>query len=127
MVIVDTSAWIDFFKDVSPFADKVEQLVESGQACFCGPILTELLRGCSNFKQRDKLRELILSLAKLEDPVNLWEDAGLIGAGLSKKGYNLKTLDLLIATYALSYGVPILTKDKDFKLMKKAGLDVDLY
>lgn len=127
MVLVDTSAWIDFFRGDGSLANKVQELIEQGQCCYCGPVLTEILRGCIQPKQRDQLRNLFPSLVNIPQPLNLWEDAGLIGAGLSKKGYNVKTLDLLIVTIALSSNLPILTKDKDFVLMKKAGLELILF
>jgi predicted nucleic acid-binding protein len=127
MVLVDTSAWIDFFRDSGPVASTVEHLIETGQSCYCGPVLTEILRGCTVTKQRNQILTLFYGLEKIDDPIDLWENAGLIGASLSKRGYNVKTLDLLIATFSLSTNIPILTKDKDFKLMKKAGLDLMLY
>ncbi len=126
MVLIDTSAWIDFFKDNSNISNQVAQIIDNNQCCYCGPILTEILRGCHIAKQREALFKIFNDLEQLEDPENLWKEAGLIGATLKKKGYNLKTFDLLIATYALSYDVYLLTKDNDFKLMKKAGLGLRL-
>jgi hypothetical protein len=39
-----------------------------------------------------------------------------------KRGVTVKTLDLLIATYALSHSVSLLTADADFSTMRKAGV-----
>jgi predicted nucleic acid-binding protein len=33
----------------------------------------------------------------------------------------VKSLDLLIATYALSHGVAMLTADDDFRIIRRAG------
>jgi predicted nucleic acid-binding protein len=38
----------------------------------------------------------------------------------------VKTLDLLIAVYVLSHAVPILTADRDFALIRKAGFPIAL-
>lgn len=34
----------------------------------------------------------------------------------------MKSLALRIATYALTQGVPVLTRDRDFELMKRVGV-----
>ena len=49
-------------------------------------------------------------------------EAGDLGAHLGRTGATVKTLDLLVATYALAHGLPLLTGDSDFKQMKRAGV-----
>ena len=49
-------------------------------------------------------------------------EAGDLGFALRGKGLTVKTLDLLIACYALAYRAPLLTRDSDFKLIRAAGL-----
>jgi predicted nucleic acid-binding protein len=51
----------------------------------------------------------------------LWEEAGDLGYALSRRGITVKTIDLLIATYALSHAVALVTTDSDFVQMKHAG------
>jgi len=58
----------------------------------------------------------------LSEPEDLWTEAGELGFRLRRRGVTPKTLDLLIATYALSYSCAILTGDRDFRLMQKAAL-----
>lgn len=58
----------------------------------------------------------------LEEPARVWEEAGELGYFLGRRGATIKSLDLLIATYALSHSVPILTRDQDFETMRRAGL-----
>lgn len=124
MILVDTSAWIDFFKDRSPYADKVSEVISSDLCCYCGPIFTEILRGCLIEKEREKIKNLFLNLSFLDFFPELWEEAAYIGAKLKRRGLNVKTLDLLIATYAMSYNKHLLTKDRDFILMKNSGLNL---
>jgi predicted nucleic acid-binding protein len=52
----------------------------------------------------------------------LWEEAGDLGFFLARKGVTAKTLDLLIATYAMSHGVPVLAFDRDYADMRAAGV-----
>jgi hypothetical protein len=59
---------------------------------------------------------------ELAQPTRLWDEAGDLGFVLSRKGATVKTLDLLITVYSLSHGVPHLTADSDFSLIRKAGV-----
>jgi predicted nucleic acid-binding protein len=56
----------------------------------------------------------------------LWDEAGELGWFLGRRGTVVKSLDLLIATYALAHRVPVLTSDRDFERMRRAGVDLVL-
>jgi predicted nucleic acid-binding protein len=43
--LIDTSAWIDFFKAKNPYADLVDSALEEGTAAICGMIGLELRQG----------------------------------------------------------------------------------
>lgn len=60
----------------------------------------------------------------LDQPPAFWEEAGELGALLGRRGATVKLLDLLIAAYALSHGVAVLTRDADFERMRRAGLSL---
>ena len=125
MILIDTSAWIDFFRD-GPLAEAVELSLDAADSALCGPVYTEVLRGLRRPKENAKVRALLAGCHWLEQPDELWRDAGDLGQSLKAKGANVKTLDLLIATYALAHHVPLLSADADFRLMKKHGLDLHL-
>jgi len=126
MILVDTSAWIEFFRDHDPVASRVDELLESNDAAVCGPILTELRRGFRSAAERARVLPLFEACHLLAQPAALWEEAGDIGFAIRRKGTTVKTLDLLIAAYALSHAVPLLTTDRDFALFRKAGIPLDL-
>jgi predicted nucleic acid-binding protein len=126
MVLVDTSAWIEFFRGRDPIAARVDDLLESNDVAVCGPILTELRRGFRSPADRARVLPLLEACHALAQPPSLWEEAGDLGFALGRKGVKLKTLDLLIATYALSHSVPLLTSDGDFKSFRKAGIPLVL-
>jgi predicted nucleic acid-binding protein len=126
MTLIDTSAWIDFFRGGGPMAERVDELVETDEAALCGPVVTELRRGLRLRTERDRVLPLLAGCHLLDQPTRLWEEAGEIGWYLGRRGATVKTLDLLIAAYALAYGVPILTVDRDFALMCRAGLGLVL-
>ena len=122
MILVDTSAWISFFKGQGILADQVEEFLLGNQAAFCGPVKTELLRGFKNEREKKKIFSLMDGCLWLDQPENLWENAGELGYLTRRKGKTLKTFDLLIATYALKHQIPVLTSDSDFKFIQAAGI-----
>ena len=63
---------------------------------------------------------------ELPQPPALWTEAGDLGFALRRKGTTVKTLDLLIATWALGARLPILTSDGDFALIRRAGVPLQL-
>ncbi|PWU19246.1 MAG: PIN domain nuclease [Bdellovibrio sp.] len=126
MILVDTSAWIDFFRGRRPLAEMVQQSLEANQVAICGPVMTEILRGFKSEKERNVVLPLLEGCRFLSQPDRLWEDAGNCGFHLRRIGKTVKTLDLLIACYAMAHSATILTSDGDFALMKKAGLDIGI-
>ena len=126
MILVDTSAWVDFFRGREPLAGAVDALLEDNQVAVCGPIFTELRRGLRTARERARVLPLLGACHELAQPSRLWDEAGDLGSVLSRKGATVKTLDLLITVYALSHGVPLLTADSDFALIRKAGVPLVL-
>ena len=57
----------------------------------------------------------------LGQPDRLWQEAGELGYALRRRGATVKSLDLLIATYALGHGIAILSGDADFTIMRRVG------
>jgi predicted nucleic acid-binding protein len=126
MILVDTSAWIDFFRGRGRFAEAVDQLLESDDVAICGPIVTEIRRGLRSSTDRARVLPLLAACHHLEQPRSLWEEAGDLGTLLGKRGANVKSLDLLIATYALAHTVALLTADTDFARIRRAGVGLML-
>jgi hypothetical protein len=126
MILVDTSAWIEFFRDRHPIAGRVDGLLESNDVATCGPVITELRRGFRSASDRARILPLFEACHWLPQPASLWEDAGDLGFAIGRKGVTVKTLDLLIAAYALSHSIPLLTTDRDFSLLQKAGVPLVL-
>lgn len=127
MILVDSSAWIDFFRNRGPLAAVLDRLLEEGEVAVCGPIVTELRRGVVRPAQRAAVLRALSACHDLDQPQALWEAAGELGQSLARRGLVVKTIDLLIATWALSHRVPLLTRDGDFVAMRRAGVDLILY
>ena len=124
MILVDTSAWIDFFRGRDPLAGAVDRLLESNEVALCGPVITELRRGLRSPAERSRVNPLFGGCDVLSDPPDLWAEAGDLGYALGRRGITVKTIDLLVATYALSHSVAVLTTDSDFRHMRRAGVQL---
>ncbi len=104
----------------------MDQALKDDEAALCGPVLTELRRGFASPAEHDKTPSLLSACPLLAQPADLWDEAGDLGFALARKGVSVRSLDLLIATYALSHSVPILTLDSDFRLISRAGVGLQL-
>jgi hypothetical protein len=122
MILVDSSAWVDFFRGRGAMADRVDDLLDADEVALCGPVVTELRRGLRSAAERARVLPLLAACPVLGHPPRLWEEAGDLGFYLGRRGATVKTLDLLVATYALAHGVALLTVDSDFRRMKRAGV-----
>ena len=118
MILIDTSAWVDFFRGRAPLALRVDEALVSADAVLAGPVVTELRRGLAP-RDRRRVLPLLRGCPVLPDPIDLWERAGDLGQHLARRGATVKSLDLLIATYAIVHRVPLLTCDSDFRLISQ--------
>jgi predicted nucleic acid-binding protein len=87
-------------------------------------VILEIRRRLRSRAERTRVLPLLHGCHLLEQPPRLWEEAGELGWLLGRKGMHVKSLDLLIAAYALAHGVPLLARDADFDRMRRAGLRI---
>ena len=115
-ILVDTSAWIDYFnKPDSETGKIVEQILRNGRAVLAGIVLTEILQGAKIKAEFDAILESMLALPLLEASLMTWIEAGRISFTLRKKGITIPTTDLIIACLALENNCTILTLDLHFQ------------
>ena len=117
-VLVDTSIWIEFFKhEDGKESEVLKDLLAKDLVVLAGPILTELFQGVKTKKEIEILKEIFAALPMLKTEDNLWERAGLLSHEIRKHGHTLKTMDAIIAQYALDNSCLLYSIDKDFKLI----------
>jgi predicted nucleic acid-binding protein len=122
--LVDTSAWVEFFRGHEPWTAHIGELLDVDRVVLCGPIYTELLRGTG--RDRARVLRALRGCRMLPQPAGLWGLAGNLGHSLRAKGVTAKTLDLLIAVYALTHQTSLLCRDSDFEHMRDAGVLLQL-
>jgi len=114
-VLVDTSVWIEFFKQQSETGDKLSELIIKNVVWTCGIVLFEIIQGVKTEDEKATLLETLLSLQYVEMTQPLWQKAGELSASLKKKGVNLPLSDIFIATICLKQNLQIFTLDKHFE------------
>jgi predicted nucleic acid-binding protein len=122
MVLVDTTAWIDFFAArLSPHVAALESLIERREdICICGIILTEVLQGIRKDSEFQKTRDLFNNLIFLPMHYPVFLRSANIFRKLRSNGMTIrKSLDCMIASVAIENDIPLLHNDKDFQPIEK--------
>ena len=128
MVIVDTSAWVEYLQDgYAPVVKKVDDclgqdLVGIGDLIYC-----EIMQGIKAPAERKAVSTLLLSLPRYD----------MVGFAIAEKGaenYRLlrnkgitirKTIDVIIATFCVESGFQLVHYDRDFIHMAPVfGLEI---
>ena len=114
-VVIDSSAWIDFFRNAQgSVGDAVGLLVDQDRAVLVGPVLTELLQGTRSKSELSQLQGLLAILPFANVDRKDWEQAGHTLRTLRERGITLPVTDALIATVAHRRNLAVLTHDKHF-------------
>lgn len=122
-VLVDTSAWISFFRKEKQLHEKVSALIDDDRIACCGIIYAELLQGVKTEKELSGLKDFMQVFDFPEEHARLWEEAGELSFRLRKKGTSPGLADCYIAVLAKRNGYSILTLDGHFKdLTKETGV-----
>ncbi|MDR1596981.1 MAG: PIN domain-containing protein [Treponema sp.] len=123
-IIVDTSVWIDFFnkKNVSSETIILKNLIEnSKQFYICPAIYQEILQGIRDDKLFEKIRKILLKHNMVDiNIIEVTNKAIDIYRTLRKRGITIrKSIDCLIASYAIIGEMHLLHKDADFTEIAK--------
>jgi predicted nucleic acid-binding protein len=117
MILVDTSVWIDYFRDINtPQVDRLVRLLLEGAPVLGDLILVEILQGCDTDREFAQVKFALDNLQLIEicgGAVAL--QAAQNYRALRKRGITVrKTIDTLIATRCIVDGIPLLYADRDF-------------
>lgn len=124
-VLVDTSAWIEFFRKRDPYYTTISDWMDEDTICCTGLIVAELLQGVKTEKEFGAIKDFLQVFDFLKEHKELWEKAGELSFNLGRKGYTIGLSDCYIAVAALENDAWILTLDKHFHLIKNV-IDIHL-
>ena len=121
MILVDTSAWIEFLRTGGkPAVEKrVRELLINNQAAWCDIIRLELWNGVGGDFDQKALHGLEEIVATLETNAAVWELSLDLARRARAKGVTVPAPDLLIAACAFHHGVDIETGDNHFQMLAK--------
>lgn len=126
MILVDTSAWVEFFRADSGF--DLEAEVDLGEVVTCLPVIQEVLHGFDDQRAYRVARESMFSLPVVESPMEagVFEAAVQLYRSARRAGVTVRSgVDCLIAACALRNSLTVLHCDRDFDhLARVAPLEV---
>ena len=120
MIALDSSSLMRFLagekgRDVLLVSDAIRH----GRAVLPPVVVSEIL---SDPAIPSALIDDITALPVLELLDGYWQRAGLLRAGLIKRGLKAKLADVLIAQSCLDHQLPLVTFDRDFRHYARLGL-----
>jgi predicted nucleic acid-binding protein len=127
MVIVDSSVWIEASRRNGDLGVKValENLLDAYEVILCGPVRLEVLGGARQ-NERQKLSYWFNCLPYRAIQDGHWELAIRNAWTLRDAGLTLPWNDILIATLALDWDMPVYAQDTHFEALS-AQLGLRLY
>lgn len=131
MYLVDTSVWLDFFRNrATPVVSRFEEILDQGLPFgITGVIYQEVLQGADTEEDFAQIRTYLQTLKFYQplDAVVSYHRAAGIFFRCRRKGITIRsTIDCLIAQIAVDHRLRLLHNDRDFSQMAKAIPDLKL-
>jgi len=119
MIAVDTSTWIAFLQgEPGEDAQLLYQALADRQVLMIPVVLTELL---SDAGLASDVAETLAEVPLIEVEPGYWQRAGTLRAKVLSKRRKARLGDALIAQTCIDGGIPLLTRDKDFRAFAAAA------
>lgn len=118
-VLVDSSAWIGFFRGEKSFVPPVDGLLRQGTAAIAGPVYSEVVSGARTRAEFSLLSRKLRGLNWLEAPPNVWSLIAESRYALARQGVQAHLIDLMISHIAHESQCGLLTADRDFELIAR--------
>ena len=120
MILVDTSAWVEFLRDTgSPVCTRVDELLDD-EIATCDPIRMEVLAGARDESHLNDLRRLLARASVIDLLSGDYEDAAAVYRTCRRRGDTVrKLINCLIGAVAIRAGVPVLQADSDFVVLAR--------
>jgi len=117
--IVDTSVWIDVFRDASSVRrDQLETMVDPDDVLLTPFTELELLQGCRDEEEWSLLAAYLETQEYIEPDRSTWAAAARIYFDLRRLGKTVRSpIDCCIAQVAIDNGTLLLHRDRDFEVI----------
>lgn len=120
MILVDTSAWVEFLRDTgSPVCQEVDRLL-GAEIATCDVVLMEVLAGARDEHHLTQLRGLLGRTVSMNVLPLDYDHAAALYRGCRRSGETVRKLvDCLIAAVAIREGAEVLHADADFAVLAR--------
>lgn len=120
MILIDTSAWVEFLRDTgSPVCERVDAALD-GDFLTCHPIRMEVLAGARDERHLAALRGLLARGVLLPTPPEHFETAAGLYRTCRRQGESVrKLIACLIAAHAIGADARLLQADTDFEVLSR--------
>ena len=119
MIAVDTSTWIAYLQgDGGEDAELLDRALQDRQVLMVPVVLTEIL---SDPNLSSEVSETLSELPLIEAGPGYWKRAGELRAKVLAKRRKARLGDALIAQSSIDHGIPLLTRDRDFRAFADAA------
>lgn len=119
MIAADTSTWIAFFQgEPGEDVELLDRALKDRQVLMAPPVLTELL---SDPGISSDVSKTLSGLPLVEVQAGFWVRAGVLRSKALSKRRKARLGYALIAQSCLDAGIPLLTRDRDFRVFAEAA------
>ncbi len=120
-VLVDSSLWVHQLRRSGDAAkrDRVNALLENGEAAWCPVVRLELWRGVTNDAERKALRRYEALLPDYEISAEVWTRSIQLADRARASGVTVPLADLLICACATIHGLEVAHDDSHFDELTK--------
>lgn len=125
MIAADTSTWVAFLEGgAGEDTTMLDRALEDRQVVMVPVVLTEML---SDPRLPSSVAETLSNMPLIEIGPGYWQRAGILRAKVLAKRRKARLGDALIAQSCIDHGIPLITRDRDFRaFVEAAGLDLVL-
>jgi hypothetical protein len=121
MILIDTSLWIDVFRDkIGQKKQRLQDWIGEQEVVLTRFNQLELLQGCKNEQEWNLLSHFLEKQIYLETSTDTWQSAARIYYDLRRQGLTVRSpVDCCIAQIALENNVLLAHNDRDFESIAK--------
>ena len=122
MILIDTSAWVEFLRATGSPTDLAVQREIAGDVATCDAIRMELLAGARDDEHLASLRRLLARATQLPTKTQHYEEAALLYRRARSAGLTVRSVtDCLIAAIAVDYDTSLLHDDREFTALAQVS------
>jgi len=121
MILVDTSVWIEIFRDkTGNIVNAFQKIIGAKNYVLSRFNQLELLQGARDQREWELLEDYLSTQYYLEASQDTWPEAARIYFELRRKGFTINSpIDCCIAQISLEHGAFLLHRDQDFEKISR--------